>query len=145
MGTDSLGMNSQCPTLNLTLTPVPISISLSPMQMQVFPHTMHTVPGDSAILQPHAHIDSCQVVPVGLQPQSAMEVEVFPNPTSGRVSLNATQAIIRILVIDPLGREVARSHPGAPAATMEIPANGPHWLKIELEDGSVLTRKVVKL
>ena len=68
-------------------------------------------------------------------------VKVYPNPTTGRVQINAEQ-VLKVEVLDLVGREVARFENSTTIDLTNLAA-GTYTLRLTLPEGTVL-RKVVK-
>lgn len=143
--TDAQFQNSGCPLNSFTAIASPKFISTAPVSVQVWPYSLATSSFNPIVFSSPSYVDSCFAVPVAVEAPEPVSLEVYPNPTNGQVHLNAAQAITCIRVIDALGQEVAQSRPGSSAALLEIPVKGPHWLEIELEDGSHVARMVVRM
>ena len=77
--------------------------------------------------------------------QSA-SVKVFPNPTEGRLMINADRAIAKISIYNSTGAKIDELLPNENTAEFSLPYNltGLFLLKVELSNGDYNTYKILK-
>jgi hypothetical protein len=78
-------------------------------------------------------------------PPTATDISVYPNPTTGTLSIKSekTQEFIFVSLINPAGVEILRIIPNS--NTIKIPASvapGLYLLKIQTKDGRSYIRKI---
>ncbi|WP_297101342.1 phospholipase D-like domain-containing protein [uncultured Draconibacterium sp.] len=73
-------------------------------------------------------------------------VKVFPNPTQGRLMINADKTISRISVYNSTGAKIDELHPNENTAEFNLPHHltGLFLLKVELSNGDYNTYKILK-
>nr|WP_320023383.1 phospholipase D-like domain-containing protein [uncultured Draconibacterium sp.] len=73
-------------------------------------------------------------------------VKVFPNPTEGRLIINADKEISSISVYNTTGAKIKELHPNENTAEFNLPHNltGLFLLKVELGNGDYNTYKILK-
>ncbi|QIA09563.1 phospholipase D-like domain-containing protein [Draconibacterium halophilum] len=73
-------------------------------------------------------------------------IKVYPNPTKGRLAINADRAIARISIFNSTGSKIAELLPNENTAEFNLPSNssGLFLLKVELNNGDYNTYKILK-
>jgi uncharacterized delta-60 repeat protein len=73
----------------------------------------------------------------------AAAVEVYPNPSKGRVYLTSNADMQQITVCDMLGRQVYSRQSAGIEAELDIPAEGVYLIQIRTAQGSVTKRVII--
>lgn len=70
---------------------------------------------------------------------------LYPNPTTGLLTLQHPQTIVQMEAFDTYGRSVARTAPNSTTGTMDLSGNaaGIYIIRATLEDGSTETHRAV--
>jgi len=72
-------------------------------------------------------------------------VTVYPNPTTGLLTLAHSQQLITVEVYDPLGRQLLQTAPNTTTTSIDLSGQpaGIYIIRAGLEDGSIETHRVV--
>jgi hypothetical protein len=72
------------------------------------------------------------------------DFNVYPNPSSGMVYLDNVdiELVKNLVVVNGLGQVAARFSPNMQLDMSHL-SNGAYWLRIEMNDGAVLSKKIV--
>ncbi len=68
---------------------------------------------------------------------------IYPNPTSKVVKINSNQEVIKIELLDVLGKVIKKDQSTNEMNIEHLPS-GMYWLKIHLKDGKIQTEKIIK-
>jgi len=81
----------------------------------------------------------------GLDEVDSSPVSVFPNPTNGGIQINALAIIKKLTITSSHGKLLVELFPNInnPAIAMPEPC-GVYYLRLEDENGAILTKKVIK-
>jgi hypothetical protein len=108
-----------------------------------------TLPSASTFTVSRTSIDGCEVFSLpyspslGLLPQSASSIHAYPNPTNGKLTLETTESILSIVVLDIQGRTVSEPQILNKQLDLSTLSNGTYYLKITTEN-KYFHLKVVK-
>jgi D-alanyl-D-alanine carboxypeptidase len=74
--------------------------------------------------------------------ESEMELSVYPNPTSGQISIKSTEAIDRVIVKNITGHVIHDAKPADNTVSLMIEGDGVYFVTIQ-NDKHVVTRKLI--
>jgi hypothetical protein len=82
----------------------------------------------------------------GLDEEDENPILVFPNPTNGDIQINASGSIKKVTMYSSLGESIVELFPDIKNPMIAMPEqSGIYYLRIEDENGSIFTKKVVRL
>lgn len=140
---DSMFQNTNCNSMPFGVSSYPPFITTNPLTMAAYPITLTMATQQATIVQPQFYVDSCAGVLLSVSEPAPDRLTAFPNPSAGRVQIQANGRILRLQAVDALGREVVTCTPGNAATEVELPRSGVYWLRAEMEDGAFVTRRIV--
>lgn len=89
---------------------------------------------------------SCSPLSVEEVEQTASSLQVYPNPSSGRVSVESESVIENVIIYDALGREVSNQqtiHQRIVELGIRDLENGIYTVRVDLENGKILNKQLV--
>lgn len=82
---------------------------------------------------------------LGVSGRQAPEVKIYPNPTNGNITVEASQTMEQVFLMDAQGRKVAAVPAGSNTISYDLSpyATGIYYLKI-VTAGGIMTQKIVR-
>lgn len=79
---------------------------------------------------------------VGIEEQSVVQLDIFPNPTTERVTIKTAETIKRVIVYSLNGQQMGE----ASSQTIDLSKypKGIYLIKVGFEDGNIITERIIK-
>jgi endonuclease I len=82
---------------------------------------------------------------LSINEKGSVQVEIYPNPVYGKLFIKATQLIEFIEILDITGKNLYQHAPLNSVFSLQMPeSNGIYFVRIRLNSGETITRKLVK-
>ena len=78
----------------------------------------------------------------GIDQADSDAISIYPNPTSGVININSNEAVKNIAVFNINGQQMINAE-GVNSIDLSVLAKGTYVVRVDLEDGKVVTRTIV--
>lgn len=141
--TDKNG-HSDCNYTELTISDSELSFTVNDIFIitRIIYYNNQTYFNSDTASEHQAYVEACNYALEISDHSSKLQPYIYPNPSSGKISISSSEIIKELSVIDELGREIETIKPLANEIKLELHADGVYTVQIQTKLG-ISTQKVL--